>query len=139
MSWPMSGLSTIMNTDESLPVMRYPETLGSGVTYADGKTVVVPTTLVVYQVICNVQPLTGNDLLQLPEGQRYNDQFWLWTNQNQMAVEVGDLISRTSKTYECQSAQAWGSYTRARCVSIDTQTLPNAENDGTSDGSELTR
>lgn len=136
MTWAMSGRSSIMNGDETLPVMRYPQEVGPGLTYVDGKTAVNPKSLVMYHVVCNVQPLTGDDLVQLPEGDRNDDQFWLYTNQDQLAVKVGDLIAREDKTYECQSSEQWGSYTRARCMHIDTQAEPDAEGDGTDDGSD---
>lgn len=116
--WQMSGFSRIVAEDELLGVLRQPEVLGQGVNLVNGKPVRDPAAAQNFQLRCNVQPLTGPDLLLLPEGDRFNDQMWLWTNEPQN-IDVGDLVTRQGLTYQVQESQPWGTYTRARIVLVD--------------------
>lgn len=127
MTYPMSGPSLIMNTDETLAVIRESSQVGAGVNYVDGKPVQDETLYVRFNLVCNVQPLSGRDLLLLPEGQRFVDQFYVWSNQRDMALDTGDLVLRDGKTYQCQSTEDWGSYTRGLCTLVDTTYLADAD------------
>lgn len=117
MSWQLSGPSTIITGDETLTVTREGTVLGTNINYVDGK--LVKTNPVVFCITCNVQPLNGKDLLLVPEGDRYSDQLWVWMNQKQTPLLTNDMVERNGRTYQVQSAEDWGSYTRARIMKVD--------------------
>lgn len=120
MTWKMQGPSWIQANDERLIVMRRMGTLGDGVRYEGGKLVRDTGTIRLFHCQCNIQPLTGKDLLILPEGERYDDQLWLWSNQQDEAIAINDTVLREGRTYQVQSCEEWGSYNRARLVLDDT-------------------
>jgi hypothetical protein len=127
MTWPMSADSTIINMDETLEIVRQPDKIYSGVIYVGGKPQRNVAEVRIFSCICNVQPITGRDLELLAAGDEDNDQLWVWTNQHQEALKTGDLMIRQCKTYQCQSAEDWGRYTRARFVADET--LPQFDSD----------
>ena len=116
--YPMAGPSRIMANDETLTVLRQAEAVGAGVIYVNGKPVRDPSVNQTFQLTCNVQPLIGPDLMLLPEGDRFDDQMYLWTN-SPGSIDVGDLVTREGLTYQVQDAETWGSYTKARIVLVD--------------------
>ena len=117
MTWKLSGPSNIITGDETLDVVREGTSLGGNVNYVDGK--LVKTNPLKFCIICNVQPLTGKDLLLVPEGDRYTDQLWVWMNQQQTPLLTNDMVLRQGRTYQVQSAENWGSYTKARIMKVD--------------------
>lgn len=108
----LQGKSQIINHDEKLKVFRVGK-----VTYVDGKP--VQTQESSYEIVCNVQPMTGRDLLLVPEGDRHKEQYWLWCEQNQKAMEVNDRVVRGGINFQIQSTENWGSYTKARIMRDD--------------------
>lgn len=118
--WKLSGQSQIITMDETLLVTRQGSTMGVDVTYVDGK--IVKTDAIDFCITCNVQPMSGKDLLLVPEGDRYTEQLWVWSNQKQKPLLTNDLVSRKGLTYQVQSSEDWGSYTRARIMRVDVGT-----------------
>lgn len=110
---------------QSLPsrIIRYDETLTvyreGSVVYKDGK----PDKWLVepFTIACNVQPLSGRDLLMVPEGDRFKEQYWVWmqTPLPEKAVKINDRVLREDVNFQVQSAENWGSYVRARIMRID--------------------
>lgn len=47
----------------------------------------------------NVQPLTGKEILQLPEGDRLRESLKAFSTSE---IRVNDIVTRNSKTYEVQ-------------------------------------
>jgi hypothetical protein len=68
----------------------------------------------------NVQPLTGHQRLQLPEGERAQDQMWLFTSDT---VEIDDIVVRNEIQYEVKTVEDWRqqrlSHLRCRMVRKD--------------------
>lgn len=113
----LQGPSTIINGDENLAVSRVGQTI-----YPEGKPVQVGN--LKFNITCTVQPLNGRDLLLVPEGDRFKEQYYLFANGLQKVLEISDRVIRQSVNYEVQSLENWGSYQRARIVRIDAG--PNA-------------
>lgn len=118
MTWPMSGPSRIMNHDEALDVVR-PPSLGLGSAYLGGKLSITPGASARFTLAANVQPLGGKDLQLLPEGDRFADQLWVWTNVVNPGLQINDQVTRRGRVYQVQSAEEWGTYIRARLVAVD--------------------
>lgn len=110
------GPSRIISTDEVLTVFRE-----SAVDLIDGKPVKLG--LSEFKVKANVQPLNGRDLLLVPEGDRFKDQFWVYTNEQIKPLKVNDRITRGDFNFQVQSLETWGrapyGYQRARIMRID--------------------
>lgn len=117
----LQGPSRIINYDETLCVERIGKVI-----YVDGKP--VQSEIIRFDLHGNVQPLNGRDLLLVPEGDRYKEQYWIWMNNTAKPLEINDQVIRNSQDafhrpitsyYQVQEAQQWGSYTRARIMRID--------------------
>ena len=117
----LQGPSQIITNDEVLNVVRVGQLI-----YQDGKP--LQRAVFNFQIICNVQPLEGRQLLLVPEGDRYKEQYWVWMNQCELPLEINDKILRpgldlknqpTLVPYQVQQIENWGSYTQARMVRID--------------------
>lgn len=114
MSTPLSYPSTLMQSDETLFVVRQPTQVPQGVTYVDGKPVHDASQMQLFRCVCNVQPITGEALARLEEGDDITDQLYVWTMNQADELSPGDLFVRHGKRYECQDVDTWGNYTRAR-------------------------
>lgn len=108
----LQGPSRIINHDETLEVER-----SNGVTYVEGLPVESGRTT--FNIICNIQPLTGRDLLIVPEGDRLKEQYFIWCEQNEQILLPNDMVKRDGLNFQIQSVENWGSYTRARIMRID--------------------
>jgi len=60
-----------------------------------------------FTVIGSVQPLTGNDLLRLTEGERTRENYWFFTKSE---VKVKDHVVRNSEQFEVETVEHWVSY-----------------------------
>lgn len=69
-----------------------------------------------HQIQCSFQPITGREILQLPEGDRLKDHAKVYS---EFAMKDGDVIVRDGKTYEVQAAYLWGTYSKAIVVQED--------------------
>ena len=79
----------------------------------------------------NVQPLTGRDLLMVPEHDRYREQYWLWVENTKYAVQSGlndesvpilktnDIVIRLGVNFQIQEVQDWGTYIRGHMMRVD--------------------
>lgn len=112
----MSGPSEIMLSDETLLLRRQISSLGDSVIIVDGKRVY--RDFVEFQIDCNVQPTTGDDLLLLPEGDRFDEQLILYVQDTSEQPQPNDLVKR-GDWYVVQAAEGWGSYTRVRMQRVD--------------------
>lgn len=82
--------------------------------YVDGKP--LARAEVTYQFHCNVQPINGRDLLLVPEGDRYKEQYTVWTEH---PVQANDRIIRCDISFQAQSVEAWGTYFKVRMMRLD--------------------
>lgn len=119
------GKSQILKKDETLDVYRLPSTPF----YKDGKP--VQRERFVFQIVANVQPINGRDLLMVPEHDRFKEQFYVWVENSKFKTDMGlsetgpaevivnDIIQRLGANYQVQSAEDWGTYTRIRMMRVD--------------------
>lgn len=117
--------SQILKKDETLDVYRMPSTPF----YEHGKPVQRERFL--FSVIANVQPISGRDLLMVPEHDRFKEQFFVWVENSQYKTNLGlsetgpaeiivnDIIQRLGANYQVQSSEDWGTYTKVRMMRID--------------------
>jgi hypothetical protein len=69
----LEGPIDIIEGDETLEVNR------DGKVYiVDGKP--VKPTSTTFKITCSVQPMGSRDLLMVPEGDRYKEQYFVWSN-----------------------------------------------------------
>lgn len=126
MTWKLSGPSQIITHDETLQIERQGTKVPTDVVYVDGKPVKHHT--ICFQITCNVQPLNGRDLLNVPEADRFKEQYWVYMNQRQRPLETEDIVIRVQGgkkiNFVVQSAENWGSFSRCMITRIDTG--PNA-------------
>lgn len=104
----LQGKSQIMTSD-SLIVSRIGE-----VQYIDGKP--VQKAIQEFELFGNVQPLNGRDLLLVPEGDRFKEQYFIFTS---FQLLVNDRVIRCGVNYQTQTVENWGSFIRARIMRID--------------------
>lgn len=122
----MQGKSRIMLNDEELVVRRQDAKLGDYVVVVDGKR--VKRGHAEFAVRCNVQPVSGKDLLQVPEGDRFDEAMWFYVDDTQTPLAPNDLICRPDDGwYQVQTCEGWGSYTRAMGQLVDAGPLRLAQ------------
>ena len=99
---------------ETLPVTREGD-----VVYVDGKPIRRGGTQ--FTVRAMVSPLSGKDLLIVPEGERFNEQFWLFQPliDVEIPLQTDDTVLREKRAYQVQDVKAWGNYVQARISRID--------------------
>lgn len=113
----MSDESEIMRTDETLRCRTYNKVLGDGVQIVDGKRIY--SEFEEFDFLGNVQPVTGDDLILVPEGDRFDEQLFVYVTSAQDRVpDVNDLIYREN-WYQVQANEYWGSYGRLRMQRVD--------------------
>jgi hypothetical protein len=112
--WPLFGRSRIMDRDERLPILREGEVI-----YVDGKP--VKRDPIRFEAPANVQPLTGKQLLLVPEGDRLKEQFMLYAPlaSGVMRLRLADKVWRNGAVFILHECKDWGSYTEARMVRQD--------------------
>lgn len=98
-----------MNRDEELQVFHH-ETI-----YVDGSPVQRPSKA--RFIKANVQPLNGRELLLVPEGDRFKEQYWVYTQD--LCSMTTDRVARQGVNFEIQSIDKWGSFFRMRIMRID--------------------
>lgn len=121
----LQGPSTIITKDEQFTVTREGEVI-----ILDGKP--VKRNLFTFTVCGNIQPLSGRDLLLVPEGDRHKEQYYLFYNNSSIVLEKGleikadptsiivnDRMTRLGVNFQVQSVENWGSYSRARIMRDD--------------------
>lgn len=114
----LSGASRIMLTDEEVLVRREDAVLGDNTVLVDGKR--IKRGWRHFGLACNVQPVSGDDLIQVPEGDRFNEQMWCYVADADEPLAANDLIWRPGDGwYQVQMCEGWGSYTRARMQRVD--------------------
>ena len=96
--------------DESLEVFR-----DGNVFYVDGKPVKVNKKS--FLIDCNVQPVSGRELLMVPELDRHKEQYSIYVNGS--PLETNDRIKRCEKYFQVQSLQNWGNHQEAKMMLID--------------------
>jgi len=79
-------------------------------------------TTVVANVKANVQPLTGAEILQLPEGDRIRQHKWAFARYE---FKVNDIITYKGIKFEVQMVEDWSDFCiahyRARMVKVNEQ------------------
>ena len=71
-----------------------------------------------FEIIANIQPLTGFNLLHVPEGERHKRHLDVFT---QTRLNMKDVVVYQGLDHEVIFAQDWGVYTRATIRLQDTQ------------------
>ena len=112
----LQGPMDIINYDENLEVFRDGE-----VVYVDGKPKKLDKASL--KIVCNVQLLGGKELLMVPEGDRYKEQYSLYVKD--MPLKDNDRVIRNCKNYQVQNLENWGSYQKGRIVLIDVGVYSN--------------
>jgi hypothetical protein len=114
----MQWAPNIIENDETLTLRRFNANLEDplGIQIVGGKRVLGEFTE--YQIQCNVQPVTGDDVVQEPAGDRYDDQYYLWVWDTSEQPLPNDLVYRDG-WYKVLAATGWGSFTQARMQMID--------------------
>lgn len=113
----LSGESDILTNDEVLRCRSYGKVLGQDVQIVDGKRRYL--NFIEFDFLANCQPVTGDDLLLVPEGDRFNEQLFLWVTTAQEHVpDVNDLVYREN-WYQVQDNELWGSYAKLRIQRVD--------------------
>jgi len=102
----------IINLDEVLLVHRVDRTF-----VKDGK--FVQKNFEPYELVANVQPMNGRDLLMVPEADRYREQYWVFTEQNEKVPALNDIVVRAQVNFQVQSVENWGSYSKFRMMRVD--------------------
>ncbi len=97
-----------MNRMEILVARENRITWEEGIPHADRKTDFVIRGLIV--------PLTGKELLLVPEGDRYRYNTWVYT---QGELRDNDLVIYAGQPFEVQVVTDWGSYRQARAMRLD--------------------
>lgn len=118
----LQGPSFMMTNDECLKVCR-----DTGVIIVDGKPVKRPPEN--FNITCTVQPLNDKDLMLVPEGDRFKEQYWVWMNLCEKPLLLQDIVLRAgldNKThcpitvrYEVQGTQDWGDFIQSRIMRQD--------------------
>jgi hypothetical protein len=101
--------SQIIMKDEILHVTR--ETI---IGFTDGKPIKRAAEML--DIKGNVQPLNGRDLLLVPEGDRFKEQYWVYTADK---IFDNDRVTRRNVNFQVREVEAWGSFNRARIMRID--------------------
>ena len=111
MTWKLQGKSRIMTHDEELNLLVI-----SPITYVDGK----PQSSLLSKTSfpATVQPLSGRDLLLVPEHQRFLEQWWIFVPKPHV-LNTGNIIHRKGVHYQVQETQDWGSYQEVRIMRVD--------------------
>ena len=113
----LSEESDIMVGDEVLTCRAYNKVLGDGVHIVDGKRIYLQYEE--FQFLANCQTTTGDDLLLVPEGDRFNEQLILYVTQRQERFpDVNDLVYRDD-WYKVQALEDWASYAKLRIQRVD--------------------
>lgn len=103
--------SQILNGDERLQVERdaRPGVYSEGKLIQDG----APTQ---FTIRATIQPLNDRDLLLVPEGDRFKEQYWLYTSDD---LRDNDRVIRQGANFAVQGTAEWGSYRRAKITRMD--------------------
>lgn len=115
--YQISRLPTIILNDEQLVVVREDTVVGPNTTYVDGKP--VKSNPATFSVRANVQPLTGEDLMLVPEGDRFHDQLMLWVAPGSGPLRENDKVYRGGRAYQVQTVEDWECYSKSRIAAID--------------------
>lgn len=109
------GISFELMQRMAIPVVRENRiTWAEGIPYSDRKTD--------FEVRGIIFPLNGRDLLLVPEGDRYSENVWVYT---QGDIKVNDLLIYNGAPFEVQNVQNWDSYRQGRAMRMDTGDLGN--------------
>lgn len=66
----------------------------------------------------NIQPLTGNEILRLDEGDRTRDMFNLWTKST---LEKHDVVCFSGRKYQVEMVENWQNHQKCRIVKVDVE------------------
>jgi len=118
--WHFTRPSRILTQDETVLLVRE-----GAVEYVGG--LPVPSSIQEpVPLTCNVQPLGTRDLMLLPEGERAEEQFWLYVPPGQTLVpRINDKILRPPGIYQVQAVRDWETFQKVRIKRIDTGVYSN--------------
>lgn len=103
--------------DETLACLREGVAPWGQTNYVDGKP--VKRLPMLFQVDCNVQPLSSEELLLVPEGDRFKSQYNVFAVAAPVALQVNDKVLRQGIVYQVQDANLWGAHVEARMMAVD--------------------
>ena len=114
----LTGESYMMLNDEVVRVRRQADDLGGDTVVVDGKRVRRDYTE--FDVRCTVQPVSGKELMQVPEGDRFDGQMAAWVADRAGTMAANDLVLRPGDGwYLVQSTEGWGGFTKILMRPID--------------------
>lgn len=118
----LQGPSQIITKDQTIKVF-----VEGKVIYKEGKP--LKQDISSFDLTCNVQPLNGRDLLLVPEGDRFKEQYYVFTNEVKQPLVAKQTVEFNCIKFEVQNVEQWGSFQRARIMRIDVG--PNKNQEGT--------
>lgn len=80
-----------------------------GVIGSDGR--LVPGSQSTFSILASVQPMTGRDLLRLPEGQRTKENLKIWSQTQLFTSGAGqdpDTVAVDDADFQVQMCRRWG-------------------------------
>ena len=119
----LDGPVELLDCDEVNTVVRQGRQVDADMSYVDGLPVSEhPVTT--FLAVSTVQPMSGRDLLLMPEGFRTKETLWVWQRYEAgisggSIMTVADVLVRGGRAYQVQSAEDWGCYVRCMVVEID--------------------
>lgn len=121
--WQLDGPVELLELDEQVDVVRQGRQSPGDVQYIDGLPTAAHPPLRV-TITATLQPMGGRDLQLVPEAFRDKEMLSLWqphgvTDDEPLQVDIADLVLYNAKGYQVQSAEDWGSYTKATLVAVD--------------------
>lgn len=108
----LKGYSQIMRGDEVIEVIRH-----DSYTFENGR--LIESGPHEFEVKANVQTVSGQELLLVPEGDRYKEQFFLFIQKPSPFLKMNDEVKRHKKNYQVQDLEEWGSFQKVRIMNVD--------------------
>lgn len=121
--WELDGDIELIELDETVDVVRLGTGVPEDVTYIDGVAAQTHRPLRV-SITATLQPVSGRDLMLLPEAFRSKESLAMWQAtrtpaQAALRVNVQDLVVRQGRAYQVQNATDWGTFIKATLVEVD--------------------
>lgn len=121
--WKLEGPYRLLDFDETLVCLRQGRDAQLDVSYVDGLPYAAHPPSV-NTITATWQPMTGKDLLLVPEAFREENNARMWQRHytpgaETFRVDVGDVIVRLGKAWQIKTVMDWGDYTETVCRQID--------------------
>lgn len=86
---------------------------------------------VTIEAICSVQPVNGDDMLRIPEGDRVKKILKLYSDtelrvHNEATGAQADTVTIEGEQYQVKIVEKWPTYWKAFVVRVETASIPEA-------------